>query len=275
MSADANTTPNETDRELRADWSKVRVFVQSVLASIGVLVLILLFLYSVRLTLGNSKYAVEVLQAVTSWPIAVFALVLAAFLLFRGPISDLLNRLGRFKAAWIEFEVQQPQGPPTEFKDPRKGEITWDEWGQNVLKRFNTADIEIFKQFNEQQKQAFFNLTFQYELAWRFEKIWTGIYGTQISLLRQICARGGAIPMDEAKRFWLRHRHLVERSDLLLHKKYMGEIAAEEHLDQYLGYLQGNRLIKVEDGEAKATDLTAGFLQYLARWNYSEEGRIL
>ena len=46
-------------------------------------------------------------------------------------------------------------------------------------------------------------------------------------------------------------------------------------LAQYFVYLQGNGLIKVEDGEAKATDLTAGFLQYLARWNYGEEGRIL
>lgn len=237
--------------------------------------LLLLFLMALKKAMGGSEFAVEILQTLTSWPVAVFALVLAAFLLFRGPISDLLNRLGRIKAAGFEFEAQQPQALPTQFKDPRKGEISWDEWGRDVLNRFNAADIEIFQQFNEQQKQAFFNLTFQYELAWRFEKIWTGIYGTQISLLRQICARGGAIPMDEAKRFWLWHRHLVERSDLLLHKKYMGEIAAEEHLDQYLGYLQGNGLIKVEDGEAKATDLTAGFLQYLARWNYGEEGRIL
>lgn len=268
-----NESKNTEDE--RSQIQRCWQIIVSALALVFTLYLILVFLILTKALLGRSEFAIQALQTLTSWPVAVFALVLAAFLLFRNPISDLIDRLGRFKAAGIEFEVQQPQAPPTEFKDPRKGEITWDEWGQNMLKRFNAAEIEIFQQFNEQQKQAFYNLIYQYELNWRFEKIWTGIYGTQISLLRQICAQGGAIPMDEAKRFWLWHRHLVGRSDLLLHKKYMGEIAAEEHLDQYLGYLQGNGLIKVEDGEAKATDLTAGFLQYLARWNYGEEGRIL
>ncbi len=268
-----NESKNTEDE--RSQIQRYWPVIVSALILVSSLYLVLVFLILTRALLGRSEFAIQALQTLTSWPVAVFALVFAAFLLFRNPISAWIGRIGRIKAAGFEFEAQQPQALPTQFKDPRKGEISWDEWGRDVLNRFNAADIEIFQQFNEQQKQAFFNLTFQYELAWRFEKIWSGIYGTQISLLRQICARGGAIPMDEAKRFWLWHRHLVERSDLLLHKKYMGEIAAEEHLDQYLGYLQGNGLIKVEDGEAKATDLTAGFLQYLARWNYGEEGRIL
>ncbi len=268
MSVNDDNASKETSKNLKTGWARARLLVVSVLGTVAILAVVLLFLLSVREILGDSTYAVEVLQALTSWPVAVFALTVTAFLLFRNPISSLIVGIRRIKLPWTEVETWQQQSWPSKLRDTFKGEVSDEEFDKRLREQFSQEEVTILDKLDRDQKAAIRNLLEKYDFALLFERIWGQIFRTQIGLLHFLLRNNGVASVDQAKQFWLDHRLQITQSNIIF-KEFIEQIPQDEHFQQYFGWLQSMGLITFDETKVCSTELTNLFLNYITSQGYS------
>ena len=261
-----NESKNTEDE--RSQIQRCWQIIVSALILVSSLYLVLVFLILTRALLGRSEFAIQALQTLTSWPVAVFALVFAAFLLFRNPISAWILSIRRVKFHGAEFEALHQQTSTSRMEYPLKAQASDGESRRWLLERFSPDERAKLEGLNEEGARLINDRLLKNDLALLFERAWSQIFGTQIRLLETLLRNNGTVSRGQARQFLLGHRLLVAQSNTIM-KELVANLPEDQHFQQYLGWLRSMGLITYDDDQVRSTQLTEPFLKYIADQNYN------
>jgi hypothetical protein len=227
--------------------------------------------YAFFLITGQADAGIEAARITYSWPVAIAAVAMYLLYSQRSSISTLIRNLRRLKAGQFEAESLVQSLPDSFGLDPRKNEITWEEWYISLGQRFSNVDIQIAQEFSQEQ-QRILNSWIE---SWKFEKVWGQIYRSQYYLLSQL-ARSLTGLMSYTDAFGYFDHHVQERiARGSLEDACRDDPTLRETLwRKYLGFLESAGLMQHADDQIQATEQTGRFLEYCRAQGYSPESLI-
>ncbi len=211
---------------------------------------------------------IEAAKLVYAWPVVAGICVVVGVVIFRSPLSQLIGGMRRIKAAGLEFEAEQ-QALPTTARDPRKGDISWEEWFFDLGKRLTDVDQQVLGELGGLQRDAFK----QWIQWWWFEKIWGRIYGTQLVVVEAL-ARGGELSLENVISAFDLHVELRAA----VSPEFAEQVKVPEERRSYFGhwllFLENARLIERQEARICRTELTQEFIKYMNSQEYIRNMRI-
>ncbi len=220
---------------------------------------------------ATHELGVEMAKLIYSWPVAAGVCVVVFILTFRDPLHHLLSGVRRFKAGGFEMEAEQHAFPRTD-RDPRKGEITWEEWFFELGKKLSPIDQQVIGQVGVVQREAF-NFWVR---SWWFERTWGRIYGTQVALVESLIQYPDKDRMDLGlvRSFFDRHVELRRATDSGYDKFVESVGSVDTYFKHWLGFLESALLIQRQGDEVVRTELTGEFVAYMRGQGYMRNMRI-
>ena len=243
-------------------------FIFGLVWTVLVLSPVVLILLVVR-TSGNANGGLEIAKLLYSWPVATSIVLIYFLVRYHDSVSSLIVNLARLKFGKLEIETAQ-KGLPQTLKDPRKGEITWEEWLLDLGRKLTPTDVEVIKTLGSQQQQ----ILLAWIKSWWFEKIWGLIYQTQISFLEHGVRKATPITLPEAMVFYNEHVRLLTASNPDYARRLESPEEREVYFASFLGFLESTYLIQKTATEMVMTQLAGEFLGYLAGQNYAKQMRV-
>jgi len=248
-------------------WLRVGLIGATTAAAIFGLPLVVVML-SRRVGAGVAD-GIRIVELVYSWPTAVVVAASVLAFLFRDPIAKALGGIKSFRAWQLEATFGQHLIAST--GDPRKGEISWDNWAIEMIQRFSPTDREVLQRLGDQQRQALLSLV----KWWWFERIWNQTYGTQALLVEKLADHGPSLSWAEADLFFEEHlRRLGE-----LRPEQAKLVSAPQHREAYrarwYGFLQNALLVAVDPNKINLTPLGTEFRDYSMKSQYTSLTRAL
>jgi hypothetical protein len=195
----------------------------------------------------------------------LFIFVVGITLWFTGPIKNLLERL--LKIDMKEKKLHFGQGGMTnldEGKTSESAEAILNYAGNSPLISANVEkikkDLAEKKQTPENEREILFKYLAVSQLELAFENIYGWIYGTQITLLKELNSRGYGFKSE--KNFIIEYVENIIKANPAAFK----EITPE----QYLEFLKARSLIKEEDSNVMITEVGIEFLSWMVKNGRSE-----
>jgi hypothetical protein len=209
-------------------------------------------------------------KLVYSWPVVTGICIIVFLLGFRQPLGGLTRGVRRVKAGGVEFESGQLSLPQT-TRDPRKGEIDWEEWQLEILSRLSPVDREVIVALGKTQREAFDRLFHN----WWFEKVWGRIYGTQVLLLEALSQDRVHGVLDYAAAGAVFEQHIREMTQMNPDRAqwFDDESKRAVGLGQWLGFLQSAYLVQLQQEGVAKTELTGRFIAYMNEQGYTRQMR--
>jgi len=250
-------------------------WIAGVLATAIAISLAAVIVASAWFSITDATKAIEILKVLLSWPIMGSAIAFTILIVFKESLSEWMRRWTKAKFGGVEFEspMSEQAKLPSGDKDPRKGEISWDEWAHQMKKKFSPKEAEIVQNLGEKQQELIDRIFH----AWWFEKIWGRIYNTQLSFLEKLIAANTAgLHTKDMEPFFTVYRYKLRDINPIIRNRAVHETTFLIALkDSYVSFLQSAMLISIEGDIIKSTKLTKRFLEYLKTQGYDKAMRIL
>ncbi len=215
----------------------------------------------------STETGLEILRLLFSWPLASIIIAIVVLTTLRDPIGDWLRGIKRIKGPGFDIEHHQQSEVTRTEKDPRKNEISWDDWAREVAETLSIVDREIISQRTSEQLTPWVK-------AWWFEKIWGQIYGTQIDVLEYLVKKVSAVPLSELNSFF--EEHLRRYSQINEEANRLEDpVSRNAYFLRYIGFLESFYLVQRSEDTIQSVVLASEFLQYLTNQKYTAAMRML
>lgn len=138
-----------------------------------------------------AELVLRYLDVLLRWPLAVFALGLTGMLLFRKPVSDFLSRITSAGGYGIQVSAASPQNEAVTAKKPGAPELA--SVVENQLPAPQQGPPMVPQQVIQYVQQHPAQVVEEYLRvfnAYRYEKAFNVIYGTQMDMLRHLATKG-------------------------------------------------------------------------------------
>jgi hypothetical protein len=197
------------------------------------------------------------------WPLfmalAIVVLGIAFFLIFRAPVSNLLDRIRSISKAGISVAAPQKTAPAE--RDPRlEAEQLIRELDSALIREAEEAiqkDLEARNLSGEDSARVLRRYLAASWIGHAFEYIYRIIWGSQLSLLNYLNEQNLGEPVEAIRPFYT----LAASQFPTWYTNYSFE--------QWLGFLKESVLVRQDDGMIRITVRGREFLAHLIRMGYT------